>query len=395
MFAGDMKKAEEKSEPRAIARFEELGLREALLNGIYSYGYVRPSPIQQRGILPIVEGRDVIAQAQSGTGKTATFAIGLLQRVETSQRNTQALVLSPTRELSVQTGRVIEELGEKMDVRVQTCFGGTAVEKSARRLQHGAHVVSGTPGRVLDMLRRSKLQAAGVGVLVLDEADEMFTHGLSEIVTQVRGRLPSRLQIVFVSATLTETVLSMRDQLMHSPVCIFVAKDRLTLDGIKQFVVQREKEGLKFEALCDIYNVAVVSQTVVFCNTKKKAGWLSEKMGQAGFAVSLVHGDMAQTTRSQVMQEFRQGTTRVLVTTDIWSRGIDVEQVSVVVNYEPPLKPESYLHRIGRTGRFGRRGVAINIVTKQEKKVLRRIEKHLRTKISEMPTDVSEIEKHL
>jgi len=371
--------------------FDVMGLREDLLKGIYAYGFEKPSAIQQRAIVPIINGRDVIAQAQSGTGKTATFSISVLQSIDTTLRETQALILSPTRELAQQIQKVCLALGDHMNVQVHSCIGGKSVGEDIRKLEYGVHVVSGTPGRVFDMISRKTLRTNNIKMLVLDEADEMLSRGFKEQIYDVYRYLPTATQVVVVSATLTNDVLEMTKKFMTDPIRILVRRDELTLEGIKQFFVAVEKEEWKFDTLCDLYDTLTITQAVIFCNTRRKVDWLTEKMRKANFTVASMHGEMPQSERDEIMQSFRNGENRVLITTDVWARGIDVQQVSLVINYDLPNNRELYIHRIGRSGRFGRKGVAINFVKSDDIRILRDIEQFYATQIDEMPMNVADL----
>lgn len=376
---------------RITSTFDGMGLSQELLRGIYAYGFERPSAIQQRAIVPILQGRDVIAQAQSGTGKTATFSIGILQSIDTTSRETQALVLSPTRELAQQIQRVCLALGDFMSVQVHACIGGKSVGDDIRKLEHGQHIVSGTPGRVFDMISRRVLRTRNIKLLVLDEADEMLSRGFKEQIYDVYRYLPPATQVVLVSATLTHDVLTMTKKFMNEPIRILVKRDELTLEGIKQFFVAVEKEEWKFDTLCDLYDTLTITQAVIFCNTRRKVEWLTDKMRKSNFTVASMHGEMLQKERDEIMETFRKGENRVLITTDIFARGIDVQQVSLVINYDLPNNRELYIHRIGRSGRFGRKGVAINFVKKDDIRILRDIEQFYGTQIDEMPMNVSDL----
>lgn len=371
--------------------FDSMKLKEELLRGIYAYGFEKPSAIQQRSILPIISGRDVIAQAQSGTGKTATFSIAVLQKTDTQLRETQALILSPTRELAVQIQQVVLALGDFMQVQCHACIGGTNLGEDIKKLDYGQHVVSGTPGRVKDMIHRRHLKTRNIKLLVLDEADEMLNKGFKEQIYEVYRYLPPQTQVVLLSATLPHQILEMTTKFMTDPIRILVKRDELTLDGIKQFFVAVEREEWKFDTLCDLYDTLTITQAVIFCNTKKKVDWLTEKMTEANFTVSSMHGDMTQKERDAIMKDFRSGMTRVLITTDVWARGIDVQQVSLVINYDLPNNRELYIHRIGRSGRFGRKGVAINFVMNDDIRILRDIEQFYSTQIDEMPMNVADL----
>lgn len=282
-------------------------------------------------------------------------------------------------------------LGTYVNAKVHCCIGGTNLGEDMRVLENGVHVVSGTPGRVFDMIRRRSLRTRNVKMLVLDEADEMLSRGFKEQIYDVYRYLPPATQVVIVSATLPHEVLEMTTKFMNDPVKILVKRDEITLEGIKQFFVAVEKEEWKFETLCDLYDTLTITQAVIFCNTRKKVDWLTEKMRSANFTVVCMHGDMPQNERDEIMEKFRSGESRVLITTDIFARGIDVSQVSLVINYDLPNNRELYIHRIGRSGRFGRKGVAINFVKTDDISILRDIEQFYSTQIDEMPMNVAEL----
>jgi len=376
---------------KAVVSFENMGLKADLLRGIYAYGFEKPSAIQQRAISPILEGRDVIAQAQSGTGKTTIFCVGILQNVDTKDRDTQALVLSPTRELAEQSRNVMLAFGDFLSVSCHACIGGKNVGEDMRVLSAGVHVVSGTPGRVYDMIKRRALKTKKLKMLVIDEADEMLGKGFKDQIYEIYRFLPPKTQVVLVSATMPHDVLEMTTKFMNQPVRILVKRDELTLEGIKQFFVAVEKEEWKFDTLCDLYDILTITQAVIFCNTKAKVEWLTKKMRDANFTVSCMHGDLPQKERDTIMADFRSGKSRVLIATDIWGRGLDVQQVSLVINYDLPNSRELYIHRIGRSGRFGRKGVAINFVKNDDIRILRDIEQFYGTQIDEMPMNVADL----
>jgi ATP-dependent RNA helicase len=372
--------------------FDSMNLKSDLLKGIYAYGFDKPSAIQQRAIIPISSGRDVIVQSQAGTGKTCVFAVGALQSIDLSLKEPQVLILSPTRELAEQSQKVILALGDYMKVTTHCCIGGKSVEENVRMLNHGVHIVSGTPGRVFDMIQRKAFKTRSIKMFILDEADEMLTKGFKEQVYDIYRYLPENVQNVVVSATLPNEVLQMTMKFMaKDTIKILVKRDELTLEGIKQFFVFVEKEINKFPTLCDLYDSFTITQAVIFCNEKKTVEWLCTKMRENYFTVSMIHGEMPQKEREKIMEEFRTGQSRVLIATDIWGRGIDVQQVSLVVNYDLPLNREMYLHRIGRSGRYGRKGVTINFVKSEDIKVLRNIEQYYSTQIDEMPQNISDL----
>ena len=300
--------------------FDDMDLREDLLRGIYAYGFEKPSAIQQRAIKPILKNHDTIAQAQSGTGKTATFAISALQKLDLSQRHCQALILSPTRELAQQTKNVILNLGDFMNAKVHACVGGTAVRDDIRILLDGVHIVVGTPGRVHDMINRRALNMENVGLFILDEADEMLSRGFKDQIYDVFKYLPEKVQVALFSATMPLEVLEVTGKFMRDPVRILVKRDELTLEGIKQFYVAVEKEEWKLGTLCDLYETLTITQAIIYCNTRRKVDWLTEKMQAKDFTVSAMHGDMDQRERELIMTEFRSGSSRVLITTDLLAR---------------------------------------------------------------------------
>jgi len=368
-----------------------MDLKEDLLRGIYAYGFEKPSAIQQRAIKPTLMGKDVIAQAQSGTGKTATFAIGILQKLDVSMRDCQALILAPTRELALQIKTVITALGDFLNVRIHACVGGTLVRDDIRTLQDGVHVVVGTPGRVYDMINRRALRLDEVRLFVLDEADEMLSRGFKDQIYDVFKFMPEMVQCTIFSATMPMEVLEVTQKFMRDPVMILVKKDELTLEGIKQFYIAIEREEWKLETLIDLYKTLTITQAIIYCNTRRKVDWLTQQMQLKDFTVSSMHGDLEQKERDIIMREFRSGSSRVLITTDLLAIGIDVQQVSLVINYDLPTIRENYIHRIGRSGRFGRKGVSINFIVKNDVKYMKDIEEFYNTQIEEMPLNLADL----
>ncbi|THD22427.1 Eukaryotic initiation factor 4A-II [Fasciola hepatica] len=371
--------------------FEKMGLKDELLRGIYSYGYERPSAIQQRAIKPSIEGRDVIAQAQSGTGKTATFAISLLQRADLSSPNCQGLILAPTRELARQIKLVVQRIGTYLGVRCYTCIGGTSTAEDIRNLQEGQHVVVGTPGRVFDMMNRGALATTHIKMFVLDEADEMLSRGFADQIKEIYRFLPETAQIMLLSATMPKDMLEVTRRIMKDPVQILVKKEELTLDGIKQFFINVSEEQYKLDTLMDLYGIMNLNQVVIFVNTVRKAEALYNELSSRNFQVSCMNSDMDQEERDRVMSEYRSGHSRILLSTDVLARGIDVQQVSLVINYDLPSNRETYIHRIGRGGRFGRKGTAINFVTKNEMEALADLMRYYDTEIVEMPSEIADL----
>jgi translation initiation factor 4A len=281
--------------------------------------------------MPVIKGHDVIAQAQSGTGKTATFSISILQRIDVTLKATQALILAPTRELALQIQKVVLALGDFMGAECHACVGGTNVREDMEKLRGGCHVVVGTPGRVYDMINRGAFKTDHMKMFVLDEADEMLSRGFREQIYDVFQLLPTETQVVLLSATMPPDVLEVTTKFMREPVRILVKRDELTLEGIKQFYVAVEKEEWKLDTLSDLYETVTITQAVIFCNTRRKVDWLTDKLHAREFTVSAMHGDMSQEQREVIMKEFRSGSSRVLITTDLLARGIDVQQVSLVI----------------------------------------------------------------
>jgi len=371
--------------------FDDYDLNEQLLRGIYSYGFEKPSAIQQRAIKPVLDGRDTIGQAQSGTGKTATFVIGVLQRSDMSLRACQGLILAPTRELANQIQKVALALGDYMEVKVHCCIGGTSVREDIEKLREGQHLVVGTPGRVFDMISKRNLKTDDLLCFVLDEADEMLSRGFKDQIYDIFKAMPPNVQVCLFSATMAPEILDLTSNFMRDAVRILVKKDELTLEGIRQFYVAIEKEEWKLDTLCDLYETLTITQAIIYCNTRRKVDFLQDQLTKRDFTISTMHSDLDQKERDLVMREFRSGSSRVLISTDLLARGIDVQQVSLVINYDLPQNMENYLHRIGRSGRFGRKGVAINFVTNPDVRAMKDIEKFYHTQIEEMPVDIADM----
>merc|ERR1712045_733749 len=368
-----------------------MNLKEELLRGIYAYGFEKPSAIQQRAIVPCIKGLDVIAQAQSGTGKTATFSISILQKIDTSLRECHALILAPTRELAQQIQKVVMSLGDYMGAQCHACIGGTSVRGDVRKLDAGQHIVVGTPGRVYDMISRKVLRPTDIKQFVLDEADEMLSRGFKDQIYDVFRFLNQEIQVILLSATMPQEVLEVTTRFMRDPVRILVKKEELTLEGIRQFYISVEREEWKLDTLCDLYETLTITQAITYCNKRRKVDFLADQLTKRDFTISTMHAELDQSERDLVMREFRSGSSRVLISTDLLARGIDVQQVSLVINFDLPPNMENYLHRIGRSGRFGRKGVAINFVTNNDVRVMKDIEKFYHTQIEEMPMDIADL----
>jgi len=371
--------------------FDIFGLKENLLRGIYSYGFEKPSKIQQKAIIPILEGKDIVAQAQSGTGKTGAFSVAVLDKIDSKIKNCQAIIISPIRELAQQTFNVMTELSKYLDININLCIGGTDLHKSCREFNNGVHVVVGTPGRIYDLINRNILRLDNVNIVIIDEADEMLSFGFKEQIKVIINKIPDNSQICLFSATLSNDILDLSSKFMKDPVNILVKNDELTLEGITQFYIAVGEDSNKLCILQDIYKTLTIGQTIIYVNTIKRVEILNKQLEDAKYPSVFIHGNMEQEERNIIMKQFRHGTSRILITTDLLARGIDIQQVSLVINYDlpPSRKKENYIHRIGRSGRFGRKGVAINFVTNNDMVIKEELEKFYNTQIDEMPMDIT------
>ena len=373
-----------------ISNFDELeNIDKNILRGIYSYGFENPSPIQRKAIKPIIAGRDIIAQAQSGTGKTATFSIGALSLIDLKDNNTQVLVLSPTRELTTQTAKVMSSIGSMMDgLRVQTYFGGCSMDEQSGFLKKTVpHIICGCPGRVYDMMRRGNINSKTIKLIILDEADEMLSQGFKEQVYNIFQYFNNDIQVALFSATLSEQIKPIINKIMRNPVKITMKAEMLTLEGISQFFVAVEDDRQKYLILKDTFSSISLSQCIIYCNSVKRVADLYEAMREDGFPVCCVHSNMENRERDAAFNEFKSGSCRVLISSNVTARGIDVQQVSTVINFDVPKDVHTYLHRIGRSGRWGRKGVGINFITRRDIPKIREIEEYYACEINEMPSN--------
>lgn len=381
---------------QVVNSFDDMMLPVLLLQGIYQHGWERPTSIQERVIVPMKDGRDIVAQAQSGKGKTGAFAISSLSIVDCTKRHTQVLILSPTRELAAQSFSVVEQIGQNLDgLLVVTCVGGTHVRECIRTLEQGAQIVVGTPGRVRHMCKEGKLRTDRLQCLVLDEADEMLDRGFREAMVEIFEYCPQTVQVCLFSATYTPEVLEIANQACRNPFRILIKKEDVTLSGIKQFYVHCEKEHYKLDVLCDLYECLSITQLIIFVNSKRRVEELHAAMTAQNHTCSCIHGGMSTEDRNLRMREFRSGCSRVLISTDLLARGIDVSNVGTVINYDLPHNDFSnYIHRIGRSGRHGKKGLALNFVTDngRDSETIRGLERHYCTKIEELPADLASVE---
>ena len=372
--------------------FDEMGIEDDdLMRGIYAYGFEKPSPIQQYAIKPMIEGNDLIAQAHSGTGKTATFAIGVLNKINKKIPNKpQAIIVSPTRELAIQSHAVLQSIGNFMNIKSTICIGGGKRNKYVSEIIN-TPIIVGTPGRISDMIRRELIDIRGISIIVLDEADDVLSDSFREQVKVIFNSIPKTCQVCLFSATMPQDIFELTDRIMNNPIKILVNKDDLTLDGITQYSIFVDKDEYKFGTLCDLYSEISVAQAIIYCNQKDRVDCIVDALRSKNFPVSHIHGNLLQSERQEVMEDFRNGTSRILVTTDMLARGIDVQQVSLVINYDIPREHETYIHRIGRSGRFGRKGVAINFVTQRDSGTIKHIQRHYNTVIDPLPSNIGEI----
>ena len=403
-----------------VESFEDLELVDNITRGIFSYGFESPSPIQAKSIRPFSTGRDIIAQAQSGMGKTGAFTIGTLSRIDENVNATQAIILAHTRELALQIDTVFRQISTHTNIRINMCLKGIPVQENIEKLSGikggKPHIIIGTPGRILDMLKRRDMKTghpiinqSALRMLVIDEADEMLgttnesmarndqyqdqdkKPGFIDQIYNIFQYLPKDIQVCLFSATMGTEFFELTKNFMREPISVLVKTEELTLEGIKQFFIDVEENKYKFDTLCELYGLLTINQSIIYCNSTRSVEYLSNMLQNNNFMVSCIHGQMSPSERELTMSDFRSGKSRVLVSTDLLSRGIDVQQVSVVINYDIPTKIESYLHRIGRSGRFGRKGVAINLMTRFDSSRVKNIEQYYSTMIEPLPADIQNL----
>lgn len=372
--------------------WDVLNIRDDILRGIYSYGYEKPSDIQKMSIPVLMSGKDVIAQAQSGMGKTGSFSIGTLHRIDVSKNQTQALLLAPTHELVKQTNVVLSALGSGIQgLRTKVLIGGQSIQEDAEEIRKSCpHIVIGTAGRVCDMLRRRYLNGHHIRVIVLDEADEMLSHGFKQQIYTIFQYCSSDAQVALFSATLPQDIMDLTVKFMRDPECITMEAEKLNLEAIKQYYIAVNNDFIKFDALKDLFSSISVSQCIIYCNSVKRVSDLCKAMLDDGFAVGCIHSSMSSSERAIEFAKFRNGQYRVLISSNVTARGIDVQQVSTVINFDIPRDPHTYLHRIGRSGRWGRKGMAINFVTRQDVHLMKKIEGYYKINIEELPTNFAQ-----
>jgi ATP-dependent RNA helicase DeaD len=372
------------ADQRQDTTFQELGLNDPLLRALDDVGYEAPTPIQARTIPALLEGRDLIGQAQTGTGKTAAFALPLLQNLELHRNEVQGLVLTPTRELALQVAEAMHTYSRHLGkVRVLPVYGGQPIQRQMARLNSGVHIVVGTPGRVMDHLRRGTMSFTALKMVVLDEADEMLRMGFLEDVEWILGQAPGHLHTALFSATMPREIRRIAERYLDNPVTIEIERKTLTVPTVEQLYVH-VPEQQKVDALTRLLEAEPSEAMLVFVRTKTGAAELAEKLQARGYPAEAMHGDMNQAQREAVIRRLRSGQVEVVIATDVAARGLDVERISHVVNYDIPYDTESYVHRIGRTGRAGRGGKAVLFVTPRQKRMMRDIERYTGQRIEPM-----------
>lgn len=372
-------------------------LKSDILKGIYAHGFQKPSKIQSIIIEPMyTTNKDIIAQAHSGTGKTGAFSIATLQTLDNKLRETQILVLSPTRELAEQTYIVYKALSKYLKINVHMSIGGTNRYEEIKKLRREKpHVVIGTPGRCFDMIRNKAFSINNLKCLVLDEADEMLNFGFKTQLYDIFDFLPEKVQVGLFSATMPEEILKMSEKFMRDPITLLLKAEQMTLDGINQYFINVGDEQNKFLFVCDLFKTTSIPQAIIFCNSKVKVDWLKEEIAKELLGehntvvknnfIGFIHGDMEKADRKKALDDFRDTKTRILISSELISRGIDIQHVKLVINYDLPKVKTNYIHRIGRSGRMGRRGIAINIINSSEIKYLIDIRNTFHTQIDELP----------
>ena len=383
----------ENTDVKTISNWDDFDLDDNILRGIYSHGFEKPSQIQQTAILPIIEKHDVIAQAPSGTGKTGSFTISSLQRLDLSSNTTQVLILAPTHELVKQIYSVISSIGTMLDgLKVKLLVGGTSVSDDASDLRTNVpHVIVGSVGRVSDMIRRRNIQTQDIKLFVLDEADEMLSGGFLENIQQIFVTFDNNVQTAIFSATLPKEILDLTERFMKSPKRITMEAAKLNLEGIQQFYIALNNDEDKFATLMDLFSKLTINQTIVYANSVNRVIELYEAMKKEGCAVCCIHSNMTTQDRQSSLNAFRGGEYRVLISSNVTARGIDVHQVSFVINFDIPRCVHNYLHRIGRSGRWGKKGMAINFVTREDINSMKNIENHYHSTINELPATFDKI----
>jgi translation initiation factor 4A len=370
--------------------FNDLNLNENILKGVYLYGFTKPSKIQINGIQTISAGKDCILQSQSGTGKTATYLLGILNRINIEEQRNQGIIIAPTHELADQVYKVAIALSKFTDIKIAKCIGGTDLQYNRDELRN-AHLIIGTIGRIAHMIKEKRINLHTIKFIIIDEADEILTDGLSDKLKFIFEKCSDGIQCCMISATFPPNIFYVAKKVMHDPVKILLKNSEVAVELISQFYVNVETEELKFDTLLDLYSLVSTSQAIIFCNSIEKVDWLKENLIKNNFEITCIHGKLTQKEREEIMKEFRDGKTRILLTTDLLSRGIDIPLVNLVINYDLPINKETYMHRIGRCGRFDKKGVAITMVKMDDQvdlKLFNKLKHFYRIKIDELPDSI-------
>ena len=374
-----------------VDKFEQMNLKKNVLRGIFAYGYEYPSAIQKKAIPAFIGGEDLIAQAQSGTGKTAAFSVSILQRLDEADESLQSIIVSPTRELTEQIYNVIKNLAQYTKIKFALLLGGQSRREQIDILRNGVQCVICTPGRINDLIESGYLNTSNIKNLVLDEADELLKDAFVSQIRFIVENIPSATQICLFSATMSESCLKTAYKFMNEPNTIYVRKEQLTLEGINQYYVFTDNDKIKYDTIIDLYSSIIINQLIIYCNTKQRVVYLANSLTKDNYTCACIHSDLTTSERMHIMRGFRSGEVRVLISTDLLSRGIDVQQVSLVINYDLPRNVESYIHRIGRSGRYGRRGLALNFISNYDKNLINELENFYNTQISELPMNIEAV----
>ena len=373
----------EKQETLQVQSFKDLPLSMEVLKSIQELGFGTLFPIQAQAMMPLLEGKDVIGQAQTGTGKTAAFGLPMVERLDPQVRKVQGLILVPTRELAIQVAQAMSQFAKHKRIRVLPVYGGASIERQIYELTNGAQIVVGTPGRVIDLMERRVLNLASVRIVVLDEADRMLDMGFIEDISFILSRSPSTRQTSLFSATIDKTVMNVCNRYMKSPVKIFVSKDEIGLTQMKQYYTV-VNQSAKFDTLCTILHEHQVERAIVFCRTRHETSKIADRLSQKGYRTQALHAGYTQPQRERCMNAFRAGKLDLLVATDVAARGLDIEGITHIVNFDVPAEPQVYFHRVGRTARKGSDGTAITLVSYGELGDFNNIKAITKTKIEEL-----------
>ena len=374
-----------------VDKFEQMNLKRNVLRGIFAYGYEYPSAIQKKAIPAFISGEDLIAQAQSGTGKTAAFSVSILQCLDEEDESLQSIIVSPTRELTEQIYNVIKHLAQYTKIKFALLLGGQSRREQIEILRNGVQCVICTPGRINDLIESGYLITSSIKNLVLDEADELLKDAFVSQIRFIVENIPSSTQICLFSATMSDSCLKTAHKFLNEPNTIYVRKEQLTLEGINQYYVFTDNDKIKYDTIIDLYSSIIINQLIIYCNTKQRVVYLANSLTKDNYTCACIHSDLTTSERMHIMRGFRNGEVRVLISTDLLSRGIDVQQVSLVINYDLPRNVESYIHRIGRSGRYGRRGLALNFISNYDKNLINELENFYNTQISELPMNIEAV----